>query len=209
MKLVIFGATGGVGKHVVAQVLAKGQNVTAFTRHPDKLCQSHANLEIAQGDILSPEIVKRAVTGCDNVLCALGMPLLNNDGLRRKGTVNIVRAMTETGVKRLICLSALGSGESHTALPALHRYVLRPTLMRRLYKDHEAQEKCVMQSNLDWTIVRPGSFASGGHTGKYRHGFTTAEPGLTYKISREDVADFMLAQIETDSYMRHAANLSY
>ena len=209
MKLTIFGPTGGVGVHLVAQALAMGNSVTAFARSPDKLSQSHTNLDVVQGDILQSDQVDAALAGSDVVLCALGMPLMNKENLRTKGTANILRAMTQAGVKRMICLSALGTSESHTALPVLHRYVLRPTFMRRLYKDHDAQEKSIKQSDLDWTLVRPGSFVKGRRTGHYRHGFTTRESGLTYKISREDVADFMLKQIEDGSYRRQAANLSY
>ncbi len=209
MKLTIFGATGGVGANLTSQAIANGHNVRAVSRHPDNIRQSSGLLEKINGDVLDPALVKSAVKDADVVFCALGMPLLNKDRLRTKGTRNIINAMNQTGVKRLICLSGLGAGDSRTLLPALHRYVLRPTLMRRLYKDHEEQEKLVMQSNLDWTLARPGSFVVGRQTGKYHHGFTAKIAGLTFKISREDVADFMLAQLDSDTYARRAVNLSY
>ena len=209
MKLTIFGATGGVGANLTAQALADGHKVRAVTRNPDSIRQSTENLEKFTGDVLNPASVKSALHGADAVFCALGMPLLNRDGLRTEGTRNIIDAMNQTGVSRLICLSGLGAGDSRAILPTLLRYVLRPTLMRHLYKDHEAQEKLVMQSGLNWTLARPGSFIDGSHTGQYRHGFVTAEPGLRYKISRQDVADFMLAQLTSDTYAHRAANLSY
>ena len=209
MKLTIFGATGGVGANLTAQAIAKGHDVRAVARHPDRLSQSSQNLEIIQGDVLNPALVKSAIKGTDAVFCALGAPILNRDRLRTKGTLNIINAMNQTGVARLICLSGLGAGDSRATLSPFLRYVILPIVLRQPYKDHEAQEKLVMQSSLNWTLARPGSFIDGQRTGRCRHGFTTAEPGLRYKISREDVADFMLAQLTSDTYSYRAAGLSY
>ncbi len=209
MKLTIFGSTGAVGLQLVEQALAQGHEVTAFTRSPEKLTRPHAKLRVLSGDVLDPASVKSAIEGRDAVLCALGMPLLNKEGLRAKGTRHIIQAMEETGVKRFVCLSGLGAGDSRNILPFHYKYIVFPLLMRHLYADHELQESYVMSSKLDSVIARPGSFTGGPHTGIYRHGFTLADKSLKIKISQADVADFMLKQLTDDSYLHKAAAISY
>jgi len=209
MKLIIFGATGKIGRHLVEQALELGHDVTAFARTPEKLSGPRENLHVVKGDVLDPVSVRNAIEGQDGVVCALGMPLMNTDGLRAKGTKNIIHAMEETGVRRLVCLSGLGAGDSWNLLPFHYRYLIFPLVMRRLYADHERQESYVKNSPLDWVIVRPASFVKGAHTGDYRHGFTTADAPPTLRISHADVADFMLKQSADDTYLRQAPGLSY
>lgn len=210
MKLVIFGATGKVGQYLVKQALDQGHRVLAFTRRPNSLSISHKHLKIIQGDVLDPTAVKMAIQGCDVVLIALGMPLRNKDKLRSKGTSIIVQAMQETGVNRLICLSGMGANDSHALLPAFHKFLLVPLMMRRLYADHEQQESIVSASGLDWTIARPAGFvAKGPHTGEYWHGFDPHARKLKFKISTPDVADFMLRQLTSDSYLHKSPSISY
>ena len=209
MKLTVFGSTGGVGQHVVAQVLEAGHAVTAFTRKPAMMTQSHPDLTVMRGDVLDPVAVQRAVAGQDVVICTLGMPLLNNDRLRTCGTANIVAAMEAVDVKRLVCLSSLGVSESRALLPLLYKILIFPTVMKRLLVDHAGQEALIAQSSLDWTVVRPGNFTRGERTGNYAHGFTPPDADLSFKISRSDVADFILRQLSDDTYRKRAPALSY
>ncbi|MCG8692548.1 MAG: SDR family oxidoreductase [Minwuiales bacterium] len=209
MKLVVFGSTGSVGQHLVAQALEQGHAVTAFTRSPEKVGQAHENLRIVEGDVRDPAAVKRAIEGQDAVFCSLGMPLMNKEKLRAAGTKNIVRAMEETGVTRLVCLSALGTGDSREVLPLHYKVFIVPLFMRHLYEDHELQETHVKTSGLDWSIVRPGNFTKGERTGSYRHGFTAADKATKLKVSCADVADFMMRQLFDDSYLRRSPGLSY
>lgn len=209
MKLMIFGATGTVGRFLVDQARAQHHHVTAFARRPEKLGTSDATLNLVAGDVLEPASVERAIAGHYAVLCALGKPLVNRDYVRAHGTKNIVQAMEEIGVPRLVCLSGLGAGDSWDILPFHYKYLIFPLMMRRLYADHERQERYVEKSDLDWIIVRPGSFSKGARTGAYRHGFTTPDKTLKLKIAPADVADFMLSQVNDDTYLRQAPCLSY
>ncbi len=209
MKLVIFGATGKVGRNLVRQAIKEGHEVTAFVRNPDRLGNIDANLRVVKGDVLDPAAVRDAVRDQDGVLCALGMPLFNNDGLRAKGTEIIVRIMKETGVKRLVCLSGLGAGDSWDVLPFHYKFLIFPLMMRRVYADHERQEDIVRKSTLDWIIVRPGNLIEGDETGRYRHGFTAKDEKPKLKISYADVADFMLKQSGDNTYLHQAPCLSY
>ncbi|MCP5084527.1 MAG: SDR family oxidoreductase [Alphaproteobacteria bacterium] len=208
MKLIIFGATGTVGRQLAEQALSENHQVTVFVRNPAKFGAPHPNLRVMKGDVLDPAAVRQAVVGHDVVLCALGRPLMNKEQLRTKGTQNIVQAMQQTGVQRLICLSALGAAESRALLPMRYTHLLIPLFMRRLYADHEQQEACIRGSGLDWVIVRPSNFLEGPRTGAYRHGFNRLDKSWKLKIPTGDVADFMLKQLTDNTYLRSAPALS-
>lgn len=209
MKVTIFGATGTIGRFLVNQALAQGHIVTAFTRTPDKIKQCQRNLHVINGDVRDPAAVAAAIRGQDAVICALGMPLLNKEGLRAAGTKNIVSAMASAGVKRFVCLSGLGAGDSWNLLPWHYKFLIVPLLMRRLFDDHNAQEAHVRQSPLDWIIVRPSNFAKNETSHPYAHGFSELDPAFKLKMAPSDIADFMLQQLSNDTYLHRAPGLSY
>ena len=207
MKVLIFGATGTVGRELVTQALEKGHAVTAFARNPSKLDISHPNLEIIEGDVTDSALVDRAVLGHDAVLVALGAGTKGQ--VRSTGTRNIIQAMQKDGVRRLICLSTLGVGDSRVHLNFYWKYIMFGLLLRAAFADHVSQEEHVTQSGLDWTIVRPAAYTDGERTGNYRHGFPAAEKALKLKISRADVAEFVLAQLDDNSYVHMTPGVSY
>ena len=207
MKVIIFGATGNIGRQVVNQALAQAHTVTAFTRDTEKVGVQHENLQITQGDVLDPISVKKAIQGHEAVLVSIGAG--RKGSVRSEGTLNIINAMKKTGVQRLICQSTLGVGDSRANLNALWKYIMFGLLLRPAYADHVEQENHVRQSNLDWTIVRPAAFIDGEHTGHYRHGFASTDKTTKLKISRNDVADFMLKQLFDNTYLHQSPGLSY
>lgn len=207
MKLVVFGATGSIGRRLVAKALAKGHRITAFARRPNALGLVHRNLTRVAGDVFDEKAVADAVRDQDAVLIALGAG--RKGKVRAAGTRHIVAAMARWGVHRLICQSTLGAGDSRPALNFFWKHLMFGFLLRDAYADHEAQEAIVTRSDLDWTIARPAAFTDGPATGAYKHGFPANEPGLRLKVSREDVADFLLRQIDDDSYLRQSPGLSY
>ncbi len=206
MNVIVFGATGTTGKEVVAQALEQGHTVTAFVRNPAKVEQTHPNLKVAQGDVLNPDDVATAVQGQDAVLSSLGAG--PNGTVRSQGTQNIIEAMQQANVRRLISQSTLGVGDSRSNLNAYWKYLMFGLLLRRAYADHNRQEAFIRQSNLDWTIVRPGALTNGDRTGTYRHGFAATDKAITLKISVADVAEFMLSQLTDDTYLRATPGLS-
>lgn len=209
MKLVVFGSTGSTGRQVVAQALEQGHDVTAFARSPERLDQEHERLQVVQGDVLDFPSVERAIQGQDAVICTLGMPPMDKSGLRAKGTKNIVRAMEGTGVKRLICQSSVGVGDSSDTLPALMKYVIVPLMLRRAFADHEIQESCIKETQLDWVIARPAALTDGERTGSYQHGYAAEGRTVTNRISRADTADFMLKQLADNCYLLRTPSISY
>jgi uncharacterized protein YbjT (DUF2867 family) len=192
MKVAIFGATGGVGRNLLEQALAAGHDVTALARDPQKLHRADQSLTVVEGDVRDADAVRGVVDGQDAVLIALGAPLLDNSGIRAEGTRVIVDAMQKSGVRRLVCLSVFGAGDSWALLPRFYRWFVMPVILRRVLKDHVAQEAVVASSVLEWSLVRPANFTDGDLTGTYWHGQHPPMHQLSMKISRADVADFML-----------------
>lgn len=183
--------------------------MTAFARNATKLDVEHERLTIAHGDVTDAAAVQAAVPGHDAVLCAIGAPALVRTTVRTDGTRNIVAAMEDAGVHRLVCQSSLGVGDSLAAPMPLYVKLVFPVVLRRAFADHEGQEQVIRQSKLDWTIIRPTKMADGQRTGVYRRGFTDTKERIKVKISRADVADFMLQQLTDDSYLRAAPWVSY
>ncbi|MHC4985947.1 MAG: NAD(P)-dependent oxidoreductase, partial [Planctomycetota bacterium] len=181
--------------------------VAAFARNPAKLEIEHAHLTVVQGDVLDTASVEKGVDGQDAVLCALGAGA--KGAIRTEGTRNIVRAMENAGVNRFICLSTLGVGDSRASLNFFWKHIMFGLLLRGAYADHVSQEDCVKESRLDWTLVRPGAFTDGKRTGVYRHGFPGTDKTIKAKISRADVADFMLKQLTDRTYLHETPGLSY
>ncbi len=212
MNLIVFGASGGTGRHLVEQALGAGHQVTAFIRNPAKFGIAHDNLAAVAGDVMDTVAVERAVAGHDSVLVALGAPALKPGTVRSEGTRNIVRAMEKAGVRRLVCQASLGYGDGKAVLrraPLFFRYVVAPFILRPTFTDHARQEAIVKTSRLDWIIVRPGSLTDGSKTGRYRYGFASTDPEITVEVSRADVADFMLKQLADDAYLSRTPGISY
>lgn len=212
MKLIIFGATGGTGKQLTEQALQQGHTVTAFVRDPSRLGIMHSNLHIVKGDVMDVTAILPAMKGQDAVLCAIGSPANKIGKIRSTGTQNIIQAMQATGVKRLICQTSLGYGDSKKTLdqtPFIFKYIIVPFILKEGFADHALQEEYIKQSQLDWVIARPGNLTDGAFTGVYKKGFPATEKHLKMKISRADVADFMLRQLTDNTYLRKTAGLSY
>jgi putative NADH-flavin reductase len=207
MNIIVFGATGTVGREIVKQALGKGHHVTAFVRNPEKFTlYENQNLKIHKGDVLNLEDVKKAMHSQDAILCALGDGKIGK--IRAEGTKNILLAMNELGVKRLISQSTIGAGDSYENLNFIWKYVMFGFLLKRVLPDHNLQEQYIQRSNLDYTIVRPSALTNGTITDTYKVGFTKDLKKLSLKINRADVADFMLRQISSTDYIRKSISIS-
>jgi putative NADH-flavin reductase len=167
--------------------------------------------------VLASQVVARFahLTGPVGWLIRIGVPVLavfllnGRTNTLSEGTKNILRGMEQVGVKRLVCESSLGIGDSKGQLGFLYNYVLIPILLRNIFADKEIQEKLIGESNLDWVIVRPAALSNGPKTRVYRSGFDTTDRSIQAKISRADVAEFMLAQLTGDAYLRRTPGVSY
>ena len=204
MRVLVFGASGLTGQQLLDAAARHGHTVTAFVRNPVTFHNQHG-VEVAPGDVTDPQAVARALPGQDAVLCALGAatPLRRTPALVA-GVRHLTAAMTDAGVHRLIYLSFLGVPAGRHQLSALGRYVIAPVVLRHVAADHAEKEEIIRHSKLDWTIVRPPRLTNGPRTGTYRHGEDIHARQIVPRISRADVADFMLAQLNDQTY-RHRA----
>lgn len=210
MNLLIIGATGGTGRELVTQALAQGHVVTAFVRSPSRLNISHERLTIAKGDVLDVPAVENAVRGKDAVLSALGHKRwFIKTSILSEGTRNIIAAMEKHGVKRIVCETTLGIGDTRGKLGLYYTLFVIPVIVFFYFKDKEKQEQLIKESSLDWIIVRPGQLTNGRRRGTYRHGMHIGSRMLTVSISRADVADFMLKQLGDNAYLRNTPAVAY
>lgn len=212
MKLLIFGATGGTGRQLIEQALEQHHTVTAFARNPAALTLIHSNLQVVQGDIMDIDSVEHAMQDHDAVLSSIGSPANKIGTIRSEGTRNIIRGMEKAGIRRFVCQTSLGYGDSRKILdltPFYFKYLIVPFILRKGFADHELQEKYIRQSKLEWIIVRPGTLTDGNRTGIYKHGFTVNDKSIRVKVSRADVADFMLKQINDNTHLHKTPGVSY
>lgn len=209
MNILIFGASGPTGSQVARQALERGHSVTAFVRNPARLAITSERLRAVTGDATRDEgAIAAALRGQDAVVSALGRHLtLKSDHLIERSLRLIVPAMERVGVRRLVLLSAFGVGASQRDAPPLPR-LMQLVLLRDIFADKLAGESIVRQSGLDWTLVYPVMLTDGPLTRQYRAGERLALHGLP-KISRADVAHFIVSELEQGLRVRKTAVLSY
>ena len=202
MNILIIGSTGGTGKQLVLQALDRGYNVTAFARKSLKIKITHDGLKVIAGDVLKVDSLKNAILGQDAVLCALGHKRwFYPTKILSKGTKNIIVSMEENSVKRLICETSLGLGDSIGKMGLYYTLFVIPFILPFYFWDKRKQESVIRSSSLDWTIIRPGALNNRKARDTYRHGSKIGNWFYTVGISRADVAAFMLNQLEDKKYI--------
>ena len=191
----MLGATGPTGRLVVAQAREQGHEATAFGR-------------ATHGDATDPAAVARAIPGHDAVVSALGRRAsFKSDHLIERSMRAIAPAMEHAGAQRLILVSAFGVGASRSEAPPIPRLMYR-LLLSDIFADKLAAEDYLRGTRIEWTFVYPVLLTDGPRTGRYRAGEHLALRGLP-KISRADVADFILRELRDAAYVRKTAVLSY
>lgn len=210
MKVLVFGSTGATGKQIIKQALELGHHVTAFARKPSELIIKHKNLTIVKGDILKYDTIEKAAQFHDAVISALGIRTLKKNSIMSEGTQNIINAMQKQNVKRFICISSIGVGnskEQQSSLGFLYNRILIPYMMQNMFGDKELQERIIQKSNLNWTIVRPAILTNGEKTGKFK-AFGHNDKNYKPKISRADVAGFILDILDNNKYINECVSVS-
>ena len=210
MQIIVFGATGGTGQEIVKQALERGHDVTAFVRNPDKVKMTHDRLSIVRGNVMDAASVDAAMPGHDAVLVAIGhRRYLGPSNILSQGTRHVVNAMQRHGVRRMVCETALGVGDSAGRLGVYYTLFVVPVILPFYWYDKGRQERVVRGSNLEWIIVRPGQLTNGRKRGQYRHGPKVGNYLWSVSIARADVADFMLNQIGETPYLRTSVGVCY
>ena len=209
-RVLIIGASRGIGLEACRLALDAGHEVRAFARSADRIGLSSPRLEKVRGDALNGPDVEAAVKGTDAVIQSLGVSprdLFRPVTLFSEATRALIAAMTSEAVKRLICVTGFGAGESRARIGLL-QLIPFELVFGRIYDDKTLQERLIRKSALDWTIARPGILTGGPKTGRYE---ALIEPSQWRggTISRADVADFLVRQIEDRSCLRKAPVLVY
>jgi putative NADH-flavin reductase len=207
LNVLIIGATGGTGRILLEQALEQGHEVTALARNPAAVAPRDYRPRVLEGNALDPEAVEAAVEGQDAVLSALGTRSRKPTTLFSASTANLVDAMKKHGVRRLVCLTGIGAGDSKGHSGFLYDRVILPFVVNNQYEDKDRQEEIVRRSGLEWVIVRPARLTNESATGEYRV-FLSGDPYRATSISREDVAAFMLAQLSEDRYLHQTPVIS-
>ena len=203
--VLIVGASRGIGLETVKRALEEGHKVRALARSARRISIDHPVLERVTGDALDPTTVKRALDGVDAVIETLGVApglkvILKPVKLFSKATRILVDLMEEAEVRRLICVTGIGAGDSRDRGGFLYSAIFLPFVAKRVYDDKDLQERIIRDSTLDWVIVRPGLLTRGVRTDSYRV-LTKPDEWHMGTISRTNVADFLVQQISDDTFL--------
>jgi putative NADH-flavin reductase len=202
MKVTLFGATGRTGKYVLDQALEAGHEITAVVRSPEKLAATRPGLTVIQGDARDLQTVSDAITGAGAVISTLGPARGGPMDVMTRGAENIVAAMRTHGVSRLIITTGAGVPAPEDQPNFMSKFMgfLVRTLSREVYEDALRGAEIVKNSGLDWTIVRGPMLIDRPVDGDYRAGYVGA--GMNRTLSRGNFADFILKQLDDDTF-RH------
>lgn len=209
MKVVVLGATGATGRLIVGKAVAKGHEVVALVRSREKAADL-AGAEFVEGDARDPVALTRAIAGCDAVISSLGtaMSPFREVTLLSTATRALVGVMAEQNVRRLVCITGLGAGDSRGHGGFFFDWVFLPLMLRNVYEDKNRQEDAIRASALDWTIVRPTVLND-----KPARGGIKASTDLSGvhggTIARADIAEFVVEQLATDAWLRKAPLISW
>ena len=209
-KISLFGGTGKTGQEFLKVALAAGYEVKALVRNPAKATPQANGLSWITGDVLNPQDVSKVVAGTDLVVSVFGHVKGSPDDLQTRGTRNIVEGMKKHGVRKIISLSGGGLPYPEKDQPKLPDRLIRLIMkiaVPKILNDAIAHHEVLRDSGLDWVIVRGPRLTNEPRQGHYRVGWVGVNAST--KISRADLADFILKQVEDDSYLHQMPFLSY
>ena len=209
-KIALFGGSGQTGRLFLEQALENGYTVKALVRNPTKFNIEHSKMKIIKGDVLNETNVDMVVAGSDIVVSLFGHVKDSPEWLQSDGTKNIVKSMKKHGVKRIISLSGGGLPFPEKDQPKFADKMIR-TIMKiavpKILNDAIKHHQILKESGLDWVIVRGPRLTNEPRQGKYRVGWVGVNAST--KIGRADLADFILSQVEDESFNRQMPFVSY
>jgi putative NADH-flavin reductase len=209
VKIIVFGATGRTGKPLVQQALAAGHEVTAYVRDASKITMQHPKLKVVVGTLGETDKILNAITGQDAVFSALGPVRGGSKTVMEDSAKVITAAMKQTGVKRFITVTGAGVEQPGDTPKAFNKFMsfMLNTFAKDVLVDSAKHAAIVRSSGVEFIIVRVPMLTDGERKGQYRVGRVGKDDGP--RISRADVADFMLKQANDPSYVGQSPVISY
>jgi putative NADH-flavin reductase len=210
-KLIIFGGTGGTGMEVIKQALEKGFLVTAIIRQPHNFQLQHSLLKIVKGDVMQPASYEQELVNAHAIISCLGSGRSTKPTrVYSQGISNIISAMSNTGVRRLICVSA-GALYVNKEMGLFNRILIRLLLepiLKEPYADMRLMEGTILNSQLDWSIVRPARLTNKPVSGKYR-AIIDLPIKRPFSISRADLAHYLLSIVDAPATVQKIISIAY
>lgn len=208
MTIIVFGATGMVGKQLVQQALFNGHTVKAFGRNVfTELDMEAKNLELVKGALFDEKEVYDAIKGCDAVLSALGGSTDGTDKTRTLGIKNIITQMKKSGVKRIVAVGGLGvlNADDNSLLIEQEDY---PKQYLAVGLEHKKAYEYLNASGLDWTFVCCPDILDQSATGEFITNASYPPEPNKYKINAGDLAMFMLNEMRKNEYVNKRVGIS-
>lgn len=208
-RILVLGATGGTGRQIVKQALARGHQVTALVRSPKK-AGDLGGARLVVGDVRDEKLLREALNAQDVVVSALGTPAspFREVTLLSTATRALVQAMKAEHVSRLVTITGIGAGDSRGHGGFVFDKVIFPLLLKKVYADKDRQEAIVRDSGLDWVLVRPSVLNDKPGRGQVR-ALTDLSGFRGGSISRQDVAAFVLDQLRSDAWLHRAPLITW
>ena len=209
MNILIIGGSHGIGRFLADQAKDARHTVSILARNPEKISGLNPDIALFKGDIRNSSLVELAMRNQDAAVICIGIaPTWQPVTVFSEGTRNVLSAMQKNQTNMVIAVTGIGAGESRGHGGFLYDRIFKPLLLRRIYEDKDRQEDILRKSSVQWLIVRPGFLTNGRLTERYR--ILPELDGITAgKISRKDVAHFILQQILYPQYLRQAVLLTY
>jgi putative NADH-flavin reductase len=204
-RIAIFGGSGATGKVLISHALDSGFKVRALARKANSIVSGSDRVEALQGELSNPEDVAATMNGCSTAICVFGPRPPYVDVFCELATANIIAAMRQLGIKRLVCQTGgmIGDYRANRTFPFQWMADAFRRHSPQIAADRLGQERAVIQSELDWTIVKPPRLTDGAARGRWRAD-ADVRLGMLSSITREDLAAFLIGEIEHPQFIRQA-----
>jgi kynurenine 3-monooxygenase len=205
MNITVVGGSRGTGALVAQQAKAAGHQVRTVSR---SLTAPNAGVEQVALDATDAAALPPALSAADAVVVTVGAPARVGETPRTDITRAVVAAMKADGIRRIVVQSSYGVGESYDSMPFVMKRLVVPLILKQALADHGMQEALLVDSGLDWTVLRPGGLTDQPATGKVRLWPGTGGSGTLGRVARADVAALLLACVADPSTIGHAYTIA-